>query len=298
MPIRADIEAPASLRRAALGSVLLHAAALAGLLLSGRIALLAPAPEPLSVDLAFLPPGEAGGAKPATEAAPAPVPAPAEAPSETPPPEPPPEPSPAAAAPAPPPDAAVPPAEAEAPQEAALPLPPPPPPRPVVTHRPVVPPPPAARPLEVAVQAPSLPLPASVAPLPSTTSGPAPGPAPGSTHPGPANPGLAGPAPGAPAVLGPPGPSGTWMQAIDAWIDAHLVYPEPARRRGEQGVVVLRLTLAHDGRVLALGLLRASGHDALDDAALDLFHDARLPAATPADPPQLVIEKPIRFHLD
>jgi protein TonB len=88
------------------------------------------------------------------------------------------------------------------------------------------------------------------------------------------------------------------MRAIDAWIDAHLVYPESARRRGEQGAVVLRLTLAHDGRVLDADLRHGSGSDVLDDAALDLLRDARLPAAGPDDPPRLVIDKPIRFHLD
>jgi len=102
------------------------------------------------------------------------------------------------------------------------------------------------------------------------------------------------PAPG-PAALG---PSSAWVGALDAWIDSHLDYPEDSRRRGEQGAVLVRLTVAHDGRLLAFALLRGSGYDELDDATRAMFRNVRLPAAPLAsDPPEATLSKPVRYVL-
>jgi protein TonB len=109
----------------------------------------------------------------------------------------------------------------------------------------------------------------------------------------------AAPAPTA-ASPGPPatGPSSAWVGALDAWIDAHLDYPEDSRRRGEQGAVLVRLTVAHDGRLLDFALLRSSGYDELDDATRAMFRHARLPAAPlDSDPPQATLSKPVRYLL-
>ncbi len=94
------------------------------------------------------------------------------------------------------------------------------------------------------------------------------------------------------------GPSSAWVGALDAWIDAHLDYPEGSRRRGEQGSVLVRLTVAHDGRLLDFALVRGSGYDELDDATRAMFRHARLPAAPlDSDPPQAILSKPVRYVL-
>ena len=94
------------------------------------------------------------------------------------------------------------------------------------------------------------------------------------------------------------GPSSAWVGALDAWIDAHLDYPEDSRRRGEQGAVLVRLTVAHDGRLLDFALLRGSGYDELDDATRAMFRNVRLPAAPlDSDPPQATLSKPVRYVL-
>jgi TonB family protein len=88
------------------------------------------------------------------------------------------------------------------------------------------------------------------------------------------------------------------MHALDAWIDAHLDYPEESRRRGEQGAVLVRVTVARDGRVLAFALVHGSGYDELDDAARTMFRGARLPAAPlDTDPPEATLSKPVRYVL-
>jgi protein TonB len=109
-----------------------------------------------------------------------------------------------------------------------------------------------------------------------------------------AAPAAVAPAPG-PSVVG---PSNAWVGALDAWIDAHLDYPEDSRRRGEQGAVLVRLTVAHDGQLLDFVVLRGSGYDELDDATRAMFRHVRLPAAPlDSDPPQATLSKPVRYVL-
>jgi protein TonB len=106
---------------------------------------------------------------------------------------------------------------------------------------------------------------------------------------------MPGPAAAAPVSAG---PSAAWLRALDAWIDAHLDYPEESRRRGEQGAVLVRFTVARDGSLLDFALLRGSGCDDLDDATRAMFRHARLPAAPlETDPVQATLTKPVRYVL-
>jgi len=108
----------------------------------------------------------------------------------------------------------------------------------------------------------------------------------------------AAPGPAALQSTAPAGPSSAWVRALDAWIDAHLDYPEDSRRRGEQGAVLVRLTVARDGRLVEFALLRGSGYDELDDATRTMFRNARLPAAPlESDPAQTTLNKPVRYVL-
>jgi protein TonB len=79
----------------------------------------------------------------------------------------------------------------------------------------------------------------------------------------------------------------------------HPPYPELARRAGQTGVVMLRVSINEKGRVSAVSLIRSSGHSLLDDRARTavqrwIFRPARLngkPVATQVD-------VPVRFSLD
>lgn len=55
---------------------------------------------------------------------------------------------------------------------------------------------------------------------------------------------------------------------LSRFLDGRIDYPIAARRDRMQGVVMLRVRLARDGRILAVRLSQTSGHDMLDQAAL------------------------------
>jgi len=55
---------------------------------------------------------------------------------------------------------------------------------------------------------------------------------------------------------------------LSRYLDGRIEYPLAARREQLQGVVMLRIRLASDGRVLAVRLSRSCGHAMLDRAAL------------------------------
>jgi protein TonB len=75
-----------------------------------------------------------------------------------------------------------------------------------------------------------------------------------------------------------------------AWLTAHKRYPEQARRRGEEGQVAVRFTVAADGRVIAAEIVRGSGSDLLDRATSDLLSGARLP------PPGTEVTRTVRIR--
>jgi periplasmic protein TonB len=76
-------------------------------------------------------------------------------------------------------------------------------------------------------------------------------------------------------------------------------YPAGALRRGEQGSVLLRVTVSTEGRPLEVSLARSSGHQALDEAALSALHHWRFNPATRGGLPVLAVaEVPVRFRLD
>ena len=78
---------------------------------------------------------------------------------------------------------------------------------------------------------------------------------------------------GAPATVAP-----GWNALLAAWLAANRRYPDEARRRGEEGEVTVRFTVAPDGRVSEAAMVKGSGFAALDAAALRLLQGATLPA--------------------
>jgi len=76
-------------------------------------------------------------------------------------------------------------------------------------------------------------------------------------------------------------------------------YPGAALRRGEQGRVVLRVSVSADGAPLAVDLAETSGHESLDSAALSAVRRWRfVPAMQSGRPVPAIAVVPIRFRLD
>ena len=82
-------------------------------------------------------------------------------------------------------------------------------------------------------------------------------------------------------------------------MQAHKTYPEAAHRNGEQGRVVVRFTVARDGRVLSVTLVGGSNSESLDDAAQAMLRGATLPSFPAAlSQAQLTVTLPIRYALE
>ena len=76
-------------------------------------------------------------------------------------------------------------------------------------------------------------------------------------------------------------------------------YPDLARRRGEQGRVVLRVDVSVDGHPLSVSVARSSGFGILDSAAEDAVRTWRfLPATQDGRPVTATAEVPIQFRLE
>lgn len=86
---------------------------------------------------------------------------------------------------------------------------------------------------------------------------------------------------------------------IAAQLERYKRYPPMARRRGEQGVALLRFTLGRAGDVVNARIERSSGHPDLDAEVLALVHRAEPLPQIPADiaANTLDIEVPVSFAL-
>lgn len=82
-------------------------------------------------------------------------------------------------------------------------------------------------------------------------------------------------------------------------LSRHLRYPQLARERGWQGTVVVGVTIAPDGELIATRLFHSSGHALLDEASLTGLSRVRsLPMQTAVrgtDPVEVIL--PILFRL-
>jgi len=76
-------------------------------------------------------------------------------------------------------------------------------------------------------------------------------------------------------------------------------YPGSARRMGMEGVVLLEVIVAPDGRAREVRVLRSSGHALLDEAAVSTVrtHWRFIPARRDGVPVESRAEVPIRFRL-
>src|SRR5271165_3812929 len=172
-----------------------------------------------------------------------------------------------------------------------------PPPEPPIEQPPLqVEPPPPPPPPDEAIEAPKPETPPPLVHKPAARAKPGP-PAhvavpPSATAAGPPN-------ASAPAQQAAEAPiAADWQRALAAWLAAHKTYPELARRRGEEGSVVLRFTANRSGHVLDVSLLRSAGSPVLDGAAEAMVRDATLPpfiATMPRD--TVTVTVTIRYAL-
>jgi periplasmic protein TonB len=76
-------------------------------------------------------------------------------------------------------------------------------------------------------------------------------------------------------------------------------YPMEARQRHWQGTVLLRVYVGADGRALQVNLQRSSGHDVLDESALEAVREWRFVPAKRGDIAEVSwVTVPIVFELD
>ena len=107
-------------------------------------------------------------------------------------------------------------------------------------------------------------------------------------------------APPGPAAAAPPGQvEATWEGQLLAHLARFKRFPPAAERRGEQGVALMRLSVARDGRIRSMGMVRGSGYADLDNEAQAWLTRAQ---PLPAFPPritaqQIEITVPLRFTL-
>lgn len=88
---------------------------------------------------------------------------------------------------------------------------------------------------------------------------------------------------------------GGFLKLLRSRVQAALVYPPPAVRRGLSGMVELEVRLTPDGSVEAIRVAKSSGHAILDQAAVRTVEGAA-PFSLPDRRP-LVVVLPIAFEL-
>lgn len=77
------------------------------------------------------------------------------------------------------------------------------------------------------------------------------------------------------------------------------VYPLSARRRGEQGTVLLKVSVTREGAAAGVDVEKTSGHAALDQAALEAVRKWRFaPARRGTEPIESSVLVPIVFRLE
>jgi protein TonB len=75
-------------------------------------------------------------------------------------------------------------------------------------------------------------------------------------------------------------------------------YPEIARRRGQQGRVMLEVNVSVDGMPVSVTVAQSSGYPSLDAAALSAVQRWRfVPATRGGSPVAAVAAVPVRFRL-
>ncbi len=94
------------------------------------------------------------------------------------------------------------------------------------------------------------------------------------------------------------GGAADYMALLREFIETHKYYPQEAAEHGDEGAATVLVTIARDGTVEALSLVRPSGSHLLDAAWLAVFRDNRLPAFTDDMPwPRVTLPLTLNYYL-
>ena len=88
-----------------------------------------------------------------------------------------------------------------------------------------------------------------------------------------------------------------YARLLGEWLDRHKEYPDRARKRNQQGVVLCEFTMAEDGAILSHRILESSGFPLLDEEVEALFERAS-PLPVPPAGADLTYTVPIVFALN
>jgi protein TonB len=81
-------------------------------------------------------------------------------------------------------------------------------------------------------------------------------------------------------------------------IEALKQYPVAARLKHIEGRVLVRIVIQEDGRIVSAAIAKSSGHDTLDQAALETIRKASpITLTQPLEQSQVSIHIPIRYQL-
>lgn len=94
-------------------------------------------------------------------------------------------------------------------------------------------------------------------------------------------------------------PDYSWLAGILLpRIEALKQYPVDARLKHIEGRVVLRIVIQEDGQILSAAVARSSGHETLDQAALETIRKiSALTLTQPLEQSPVTIHVPIRYQL-
>lgn len=98
---------------------------------------------------------------------------------------------------------------------------------------------------------------------------------------------------------GSPSPSSNFVRAAPSYrVNRPPRYPVTARRRGQEGLVLLSVVVSAQGTVIRVGIKQSSGFDLLDDAALRAVRKWQFePARIGARSVECETEVPVQFKL-
>ena len=93
----------------------------------------------------------------------------------------------------------------------------------------------------------------------------------------------------------------SYLTQLSRIVNRNVNYPSWSMRNAEQGVAIVRLRLARNGRVIEALVVRSSGYDSLDAEAREvMMRIGRFPPIPSAIyPGQLafLIDQPVRFRM-
>jgi|TARA_R110002073_G_scaffold8371_1_gene46331 protein TonB len=91
----------------------------------------------------------------------------------------------------------------------------------------------------------------------------------------------------------------SWHQRVRLYLESQKRFPRRALVRQQEGVVTIQIVVDRQGNVIRRTLVKSSGHDVLDRAAVDLFAIASPLPAPPAELPSsaLLMDIPIEYTL-